>query len=142
MLIVETIRKIRLWIHRDGKSIPYLGPILSAVPALLFALGEGGMTPVWVLFVYLAVQVFENNLICPLIMSRSMKLHSVAVIFSMLICVTAFGVLGVLVAAPLVAIVNIVHDEIYRKHFLPMVTDADLDRMAQNALRETPSVSK
>ncbi|RPJ04109.1 MAG: AI-2E family transporter, partial [Deltaproteobacteria bacterium] len=58
------------------EAIPYLGPILSAVPALLFALGEGGMTPVWVLFAYLAVQVFENNLICPLIMSRSMKLHS------------------------------------------------------------------
>ena len=118
------------------EAIPYLGPILSAVPALLFAMGEGGMTPFWVLLAYLAVQVLENNVICPLIMARSMKLHSVAVIFSMLLCVAAFGVLGVLVAAPLVAVVNIVHDELYRKRFLPTVTDADLDRLSQMALRE------
>ena len=118
------------------EAVPYLGPILSAVPALLFAMGEGGMTPFWVLLAYLAVQVLENNIICPLIMARSMKLHSVAVIFSMLLCVAAFGVLGVLVAAPLVAVVNIVHDELYRKRFLPTVTDADLDRLSQMALRE------
>ena len=54
----------------------------------------------------------------------------------------AFGVLGVLVAAPLVAIVDILHDEIYRKRFLPTTTDADLDRLAGNALREKQSVSK
>ncbi len=48
------------------EAIPYLGPILSAVPALLFAMGEGGMTPLWVLVAYLAVQVLENNVICPL----------------------------------------------------------------------------
>ena len=124
------------------EAIPYLGPILSAVPALLFALGEGGMTPLWVLLAYFAVQLLENNVIAPMIMARSMKLHSVAVIFSMLLCVAAFGVLGVLVAAPLVAIVRIVHDELYRKRFLPTVTDADLDRLARNALREKQPISK
>jgi predicted PurR-regulated permease PerM len=124
------------------EAIPYLGPILSAVPALLFALGEGGMTPLWVLLAYLAVQVLENNVIAPMIMARSMKLHSVAVIFSMLLCVAAFGVLGVLVAAPLVAIVDILHDELYRKRFLPTVTDADLDRLARDALSEKQSVRK
>jgi predicted PurR-regulated permease PerM len=124
------------------EAIPYLGPILSAVPAILFALGEGGMTPFWVLLAYLAVQVLENNVISPLIMAHSMKLHSVAVIFSMLLCVAAFGVLGVLVAAPLVAIVGILHDELYRNRFLPTVTDADLDRLARNALREKQSVRK
>jgi len=124
------------------EAIPYIGPILSAVPAILFALGEGGMTPLWVLLAYLAVQVLENNVISPLIMAHSMKLHSVAVIFSMLLCVAAFGVLGVLVAAPLVAIVGILHEELYRKCFLPTVTDADLDRLARNALREKQSVKK
>ena len=124
------------------EAIPYVGPILSAVPALLFALGEGGMTPLCVLLAYLAVQALENNVISPLIMAHSMKLHSVAVIFSMLLCVAAFGVLGILVAAPLVGIVGILHDELYRERFLPTVTDADLDRLAQNALREKQSVRK
>jgi len=122
------------------ESIPYLGPSLAAVPALLFALGEGGTTSLWVLLAYLAVQLLEHNVISPLIMARSMKLHSVAVIFSMLLCVAAFGVLGVLVAPPLVAIVDILHDELYRKRFLPTVTDADLDRLIRNALSENQSV--
>jgi predicted PurR-regulated permease PerM len=124
------------------ESIPYLGPTLAAVPALLFALGEEGTTSFWVLLAYLAVQVLEHNVISPLIVARSMKLHSVAVISSMLLCVAAFGVLGVLVAGPLVAIVDILHDELYRKRFLSTVTDADLNRLARSALNEKRSVSK
>ena len=124
------------------EAVPYLGPLLSAVPALLLAVGKGGMTPLWVVFAYIAVQALENNVTTPLIMARSMKLHPVAVLFSMLLCVAAFGVLGVLVAAPLVAIVDILHDELYRKRFLPTITDADLDRLARKALGEKQSVGK
>jgi len=62
------------------EATPYLGPIFSALPALLFALSKGGYTPVWVLLAYLGVQLIENNIIAPLIIARSMKLHSVAVI--------------------------------------------------------------
>lgn len=118
------------------EAIPFVGPILSAVPALLLALGVGGLTPLWVLLAYISIQAVENNVVLPFIMARGMKLHPVAVIFSMLLCVAAFGVLGVLVAAPLVAIVDIVHDELYRKRFLPTVTDADLDSLARKALHE------
>ena len=117
-------------------AIPILGPLLTLIPALLLAIGEGGMTPVWVVLAYGAVQALEGNVILPLIMSQGMKLHPVAVIFSMLLSVAAFGVLGVLIAAPLVAIVGIVHEELYRKHFLPTVTDEDLDRLARCALLE------
>jgi len=118
------------------EAIPFLGPIFSTVPAILLALGKGGMTPLWVLIAYVAVQALENNVILPFIMARRMKLHPLAVIFSMLLCVAAFGVLGVLVAAPLVTIISIVHKELYRKHYLPTVTDADLDRLARIALHE------
>jgi predicted PurR-regulated permease PerM len=116
--------------------IPFVGPTLAFVPALLLALGQGGLTPLWVVLAYLAVQALENNVILPCIMSRGVKVHPLAVIFSMLLCVAAFGVLGVLVAAPLVAIVAILNDELYRTRFLPSVTDADLDRLARNVLRE------
>jgi predicted PurR-regulated permease PerM len=124
------------------EAVPYLGPLLSAVPALFFALGEGGMTPIWVLLIYLGVQLLENNVISPLIMARSMELHPVAVIFSMLLCVDVFGILGVLVATPMVAVMEILHDELYRKRFLPSVTDVGLYRLAQKALQERPPVTK
>ncbi len=118
------------------EAIPFIGPILSAVPAVLLAIGQGGMTPLWVILAYVGVQTLENNVIVPLLVARGMKLHPLAVILSMLLCVAAFGLLGVLIAAPLVAVVTIVHDELYRKRFLSTVTDADLDRLAGQALHE------
>ena len=122
------------------EAIPYLGPFLSAAAGLLLSLGKGGMTPVWVLLAYAAVQALENNVIIPIIMSRSMKLHPMTLIFSTLFCVAAFGVLGVLIAAPAAAILSILHEELYRKQFLPSVTDAQLDRLARRALSEKPSL--
>lgn len=83
-----------------------------------------------------AIQALENSLVTTFIIARGMKMHPLAVIFSMLLCVAAFGVLGVLVATPLVAVANIVHDELYRKRFLPTITDADLDLLAKKSLFE------
>lgn len=85
---------------------------------------------------FIAIQALENSLVTPFIIARGMKMHPLAVIFSMLLCVAAFGVLGVLVATPLVAVANIVHDELYRKRFLPTITDADLDLLAKKSLVE------
>ena len=124
------------------EAIPYLGPLLSAIPAVMFSLTKGGLTPVWVMVAYLGVQLLENNVIAPHIMARGMKLHSVAVIFSMLLCFVAFGVLGVLAAAPLVAVAQILHEEIYRRRFLPSTSNADLDQLARSALAETHPATK
>ena len=78
----------------------------------------------------------QSNLLEPFIMGHGMKLHPVAVMFAMLLSVAAFGVLGALVAAPLIAIASIFHDELYRKRYLPTVTDEDMDDMARKALHE------
>ena len=118
------------------EAVPFLGPILSSVPALLLALGMGGMTPLWVAIIYVAIQLLENNIIVPFVMAGGMKLHPTAVIFSMLLCVGAFGVLGVLVAAPLVAVASILHDELYRKQYLETATDEYIREMARQALHE------
>jgi predicted PurR-regulated permease PerM len=118
------------------EAVPYLGPVLSAVPAVLLGLGKGGLTPVWVILAYIVVQALENNVVSPLIMARSMRLHPLAVIFAMLVSVAAFGVLGVLVAAPVVAILQIIYDEVYRERFLPGVTDDRVDEIARRALYE------
>ncbi|WP_244150264.1 AI-2E family transporter [Desulfomicrobium norvegicum] len=118
------------------EAVPFLGPILSSVPALLLALGMGGMTPLWVMIIYVAIQFLENNIIVPFVMAGGMKLHPMAVIFSMLLCVGAFGVLGVLVAAPLVAVAIILHDELYRKQLPETVADEYIREMARRALRE------
>jgi len=117
-------------------AIPFVGPILTLIPALLLAIGQGGMAPMWVILAYGVVQALEGNVVLPLVMSEGMKLHPVALIITMLLAVAAFGVLGVLIAAPLVAIVGIIHEELYRKKFLPSVTDEGLERLARATLLE------
>lgn len=116
------------------EAVPYIGPILASVPSVLLAVGDGGMKPLWVILAYCTVQAIENNLIMPVVVGGQLKLHPVAVIFSMLLCVAVFGVLGVLIAMPMVAIVLIIHDELYRPRFLPNITDQDLDRISQATL--------
>ena len=118
------------------ESVPYVGPVLSGIPALLLAVGEGGYAPFWVIVAYLGIQLLEHNVISPLIIAGQLQLHPVAVIFSVLFCVAAFGVLGVVIAVPVVAMLRIMHEEIYRPRFLPNVSDADLDQMARAALGE------
>jgi predicted PurR-regulated permease PerM len=116
------------------ESIPYLGAFVSGLPALLLAVGIGGWTPLIVVGCYITIQLLEHNLIAPVIISGRLQMHPVFVIFSVLICVTIFGILGVLIAVPMAGIIRILHEEIYRKYFLPHVSDRELDRMARIAL--------
>jgi predicted PurR-regulated permease PerM len=124
------------------EAVPYVGPILASAPALLLAVSEGGLMPLWVLIAYLAVQALENNLIMPVVVGGQLRQHPVAVIFSMLLCVTVFGVLGVLIAIPMVAIFLILHEEIYRPRFLPNVSEEDLEQIAHATLEKKPIPSK
>lgn len=124
------------------EAVPYIGPILAAIPGLLLAAGHGGWMPLWVLLAYIVVQALENNVIMPVVVGGQLELHPVAVIFSMLLCVTIFGVLGVLIALPTVAIFKILHEEIYRPRFLPTVTDDDLEKLSRATLNGKPLPSK
>lgn len=123
------------------EAVPYIGPILASVPALLLAVGDGSWKPLWVLLAYASVQALENNVIMPVVVGGRLKLHPVAVIFSMVLCVTTFGFLGVLIAMPMVAILLILHEEIYRPRFLPNVSDKDLLELAQTTLEKEKHLS-
>ena len=116
------------------EAVPYIGPLLSVVPAFLLSLGEGGWTPLWVIIAYTGVQLLENNVILPMIMAGQLKFHPVTVIFAVLVFGAIFGVLGVLVAVPLTAIIRIFYEELYHERFLPDTNKEDLDRLARTAL--------
>ncbi|MBA4150404.1 MAG: AI-2E family transporter [Verrucomicrobia bacterium] len=128
------------------EAIPYVGPILAVIPAILLAFGKGGMTPLWVIIAYACIQAIENNLVAPLIMAGRLKLHPLAVLFAILLCAITFGVLGAILAAPLVVIFNIFYEEIYRPRFLPNVSGKQLDDMAgdilNKRLKDNPTTSK
>jgi len=87
--------------------IPYLGPIVGVVLALIFALGQ----PWWILLMIVVLFILVNQLeaifLNPNILGKELGLHPLTVILSMLICGQLLGILGVLVAVPLAAILKV-----------------------------------
>jgi predicted PurR-regulated permease PerM len=120
------------------EAIPYVGAIVAGVPALLIGVQQGGSAPMWVVIAYVTIQLLEHNIINPLIVAGSVRQHPLAVIVSVLVCLPTFGVLGVLLAVPLVAFLQIVYEEIYRPRFLPTTSLRELDERARHMLNATP----
>lgn len=85
--------------------IPFLGPFLSAVPAVLLAADDGWSTLLWVISCYVVVQQLEANLISPMAQRRLAKLPPIITIFSLIVMASLFGPLGVLAATPFAVVV-------------------------------------
>ncbi len=83
--------------------IPYIGPILSAVPALILALVISPTTALWVLLLYIAIQQLESNLIMPLLMKGMVKLPPALTVLVQVLMALLFGFLGLLLAVPVLA---------------------------------------
>lgn len=105
-----------------GEMIPNIGPILSAVPPALFVLTRDPVQALWVVLLYVAVQQLENNLIVPLVMGQSLKLHPLSVTFTVLVMGALFGLLGAILAVPVCAILKVFWEEFYLK---PRQTDVE-----------------
>nr|WP_244262818.1 AI-2E family transporter [Thermoanaerobacter siderophilus] len=93
--------------------IPYIGPILSIIPAVLIGLLDSLSKGFWALLVCLLVQQIENAFITPKIISDSVGLHPITVIFSLIAGEELFGVWGLLLSVPVVAIGKVIVTEIF-----------------------------
>ncbi len=87
--------------------IPYLGPIVGVVLALIFALGSPWWTLLMIVILFVLVNQLETIYLNPNILGKGLGLHPLTVILSMLICGQLLGILGVLVAVPLAAILKV-----------------------------------
>lgn len=119
MAVVGVLTTIGLWIIGVPLAIvlgliaallsfiPYIGPIASVVPAALVALAVDPGLVIYVLVVYVAVQILESNLVTPLIQEQAVSLTPVVLIGAQLLMGVLVGLVGVLIATPL-AVVSIV----------------------------------
>lgn len=96
-----------------GELIPNIGPLISAVPPILIAFTIDPMLGVWVALLFLLIQQAENNLIVPLVMGKSLDLHPVSLIFTVLVMGSLFGLLGAILAVPIAAILKVCWEEFY-----------------------------
>lgn len=82
-------------------AVPFVGPILAAVPGLLLALAQGPTTALWAVAVYALAQAVENYVVTPLVQQRAADLPPVVAIGAITLAGALFGVLGLIVASPL-----------------------------------------
>src|SRR4051812_14812413 len=83
--------------------VPIIGPIISAVPAVLLAATAGLGPVIWVFVLYFAVQQTENNLLVPKIQGDAVQLHPAAVVFAIIVGGSLAGLLGAILALPVTA---------------------------------------
>jgi predicted PurR-regulated permease PerM len=81
--------------------VPYLGPILSAIPALLIATLDPSVSLVSVALLYAGIQFFESYLITPLVQERAVSIPPVVLISAQAIMGVLSGIIGILLATPL-----------------------------------------
>lgn len=93
--------------------VPFLGPVMAAVPALLVAFLHGPLYALYVLGIYTAVQFTEGNILTPLIQVQAVSLPPAALLAAQLLMGVWFGIVGVILAAPLAVVVIVLVQTLY-----------------------------
>jgi predicted PurR-regulated permease PerM len=93
--------------------IPLLGVLISIIPPIFLALATNPILVVWVILSYIVIHQIEAHVIQPVVMSRAVSLHPVVVVFAILIMGTLFGLIGLLLAVPLVAALSVLVRELW-----------------------------
>lgn len=94
-----------------GEAIPMVGPILSAIPAVLVGLTQSPTTGLLVLALYVVVQQLENHLIVPQVMERAVEIHPLAIMLALLAGSQLMGITGAILSVPVAAAVAVILDE-------------------------------
>jgi predicted PurR-regulated permease PerM len=95
-----------------GEMIPMVGPILSAIPAILVAATVSPGLAVGVAIFFIVQQQVENTILVPKIMGRQVGLSAVTVILALGIGSQLLGVIGAILSVPTAAIIQVLFDEL------------------------------
>ncbi|MES2561986.1 MAG: AI-2E family transporter, partial [Pseudomonadota bacterium] len=125
MVVVGTLITLGLWaigiplalalglIAFILEFIPYVGPIVAALPALLVAAGVGSREVVLVLLLYWAVQSLEGYILAPLVYQKRVHIPPMITISAQVVLGTLLGILGVIFATPLTACFMVLTQRLY-----------------------------
>jgi predicted PurR-regulated permease PerM len=125
-LVMGTSAGVALWafgvlgIFPDGRTyapafglffglmelVPYVGPVLGALPPILVALVQDPLTALWVALLFVALQQLEGHVVAPNVFGHALRLNPLLVIFALLLGGEIYGFIGALIALPIAAIVR------------------------------------
>jgi predicted PurR-regulated permease PerM len=86
--------------------IPYIGPIIGPVPAVLLALFQDPISAVWVILLFVALQQLEGHVVAPQVFRISLRINPILIILALLIGYQLYGIAGSLVALPVIAVIR------------------------------------
>lgn len=93
--------------------LPYVGPILGAIPAVVVALLDDPASAIWVAIAFFAIQQVENLVLVPRISGKSVQLHPAMVMVVLVVGNELAGFLGMLIAVPVTAVIRDVFKYLY-----------------------------
>lgn len=103
--------------------IPFFGPLMAAIPAVLIGFTNGVWTGVWAAVAFLVVQQLEGNVIQPLVQRRAVQIPPAILVLALIVMGKLFGFLGVLVATPLAAVILLLVRHLYVRGVLNKQAD-------------------
>ena len=86
--------------------VPYVGPILGALPPVLLALFTDPITAVWLVLLFIALQQLEGHVVAPQVFGHTLRINPLLVIFALLLGLQLYGIIGALVALPILAVIR------------------------------------
>ncbi|MGA9284540.1 MAG: AI-2E family transporter [Solirubrobacteraceae bacterium] len=86
--------------------IPYIGPILGAIPALVLALFTDPISALWLAILFVGLQQLEGHVVAPQIFSHTLRINPLLVIFALLLGLQLYGIIGALVALPILSVLR------------------------------------
>lgn len=95
--------------------IPFFGPVLGAIPALIVAISQGGLTVVWVLLLFVIIQNLETYVLDPLLVGSSVKVPPLYQLLAVLGGAQVLGIIGALIVPPWVAGGGVLLENLYVK---------------------------
>lgn len=125
MVVVSTATTLGLWLLGIPAAlvlgliagflvfIPFIGPTLSAIPAMAMALTVSPVMVLWVALLYFGIQLLESNLMTPMVMRETVNLEPAATILFQLAMGVLFGFLGLLLAVPMFAAIQVLVKRLY-----------------------------
>lgn len=98
--------------------IPYIGPYIGGAAAVIVGFSQGTITGIAVLIICVVVQLIENYVLQPIVMSKTTHLHPVTIMIGLLIFAHYFGILGMIIATPCIALLKVIFRFIVKKYNL------------------------
>jgi predicted PurR-regulated permease PerM len=86
--------------------VPYIGPILGALPPIIVALFTHPIAALWLVLLFVGMQQLEGHVVAPQVFGRTLRINPLLVIFALLIGLQLYGVIGALVALPILSVLR------------------------------------